>query len=641
MATTVSGRVNIGASQYDVWESAYPITNSIVIPSYAENTATVKLISNQAGGRFRNNQSSTRCRTEYWLCDAAKTIWVKVLSLALDGGQSSNETYTATVDISALKGKELYLSGWPVESRGSLGVHIFSYIDIEITYTANASFGITCASSAGGSLSASASSARQGTTITLYPSASTGYYLTGYTTSPSVTISNNQFTMPGQAITVTANYAKISYSISKGTSPSGAGTVTTSKTSANYGDSITVSQTPASGYYFIGWTTSPSGLISGSSFTMPASNVSITANYLRRSTGSLNTTTLTHGSTVKLTISTEKTSYTHSYRLCYYGGSPATSWASVAAGTTSVTISVPNWSAQIPNATSRSGCYLELRTYSGSTLIGTYTISNLTYSLPASVVPTIGTVTTSISSSYNTWSLYIQNKCGVRVQTSASGALSSTISSLRVYVNGYSGSSYDKTVSSGSIDFTTGVLSVAGTATITVIATDSRGRTATKTAQVTVQPYSSPSGTLAVRRVDENGDDDDMGDYGAFVLTKNYTTVGSNTLTATLTSQGSTETVNVTTGDLLPSSRQTFSIQQEYTITLTLTDAFETVTISTKLRSAKFVIYVNDTGKKLSFMKAANKGGANDKTIEFDGDSTIYIGDLTLAQYIQNIVSNM
>ncbi len=641
MATTVSGRVNIGASQYDVWETAYPITNSIVIPSYAENTATVKLISNQAGGRFRNNQSSTRCRTEYWLSDAAKTIWVKVLSLALDGGQSSNETYTATVDISALKGKELYLSGWPVESRGSLGVHIFSYIDVEITYTANASFGITCASSAGGSLSASASSARQGTTITLYPSASTGYYLTGYTTSPSVTVSNNQFTMPGQAITVTANYAKISYSISKGSSPSGAGTVTTSKTSANYGDSITVSQTPAVNYVFNGWTTSPAGLISGSSFTMPASNVSITANYLKISTASVSSTTMTGNSSVMMSINTGSYAYTHYYKLSF-GTNMETVWVYVAPGTTSVSISIPDdWSNYIPSATTKSGGTLQLHTYLGSTFIGEYTITGLTYAVRSTAVPSIGTVTTSISTTYTTWGLYIQNKCGVRVQTTASGVLSSTISSLRVYVNGYSGSSYDQTVSSGSINFATGVLSVAGTATITVIATDSRGRTATKTAQIYVEKYSSPSGTLAVRRVDANGDDDDMGDYGAFELTKNYTTVGSNTLTATLTSQGSTETVNVTTGNLLPSSRQTFSIQQEYTITLTLTDAFETVTISTKLRSAKFVIYVNDTGKKLSFMKAANKGGANDKTIEFDGDSTIYIGDLTLAQYIQSIVSNM
>lgn len=643
MATvTKSGSIFIGPSTYDTWETAYAIVNStITIPTYAENTATVKLYSNSQGGRFVNNQSTMRSRSEVWLSDAAKTVWVKVLDLALDGGQSSGQTYTSVVDISPLKGKQIYASVWPVVKHGNLGVHIYAYIDIDITYTENQDFSVSCSSSAGGSLSASATTARQGTTVTLYPNPSTGYYLTGYTTSPSVTISNNQFTMPSQAITVTANFAKVNYTVTMAINPAGAGGAIGSKSIANYGDTVTVSQTPASGYYFSGWTTSPANLISGNAFTMPASNVMITANYLKRSTGSLNSTTLTHGSTVKLTISTDKTTYSHKYRLCYYGGSPNTGWVNVAAGTTSVTISVPNWSAQIPSATSRSGCYLELQTYSGSTNIGTYTISNLTYSLPASVVPTIGTITTSISTSYTTWNLYIQNKCGVRIQTSASGALSSTISSLRVYVNGYSGSSYDKTVSSGSIDFTTGKLTVAGTATITAVATDSRGRTATKTTTISVKAYSSPSGTLSVRRVNSGGTDDDMGEYGKFTLTKNYTAVGSNSLTAKLTSQGTQVTVSATSGDLLPGNRQSFSIQQEYTITLTLQDAFETVTINAKLRSAKFLIYVNANGKKLGFMKAASKGGVNDKTIEFDGDSTIYIGDLTLAQYIQSIVNNM
>ena len=643
MATvTKSGSIFIGPSTYDTWETAYAIVNStITIPTYAENTATVKLYSNSQGGRFVNNQSSMRSRSEVWLSDAAKTVWVKVLDLALDGGQSSGETYTSVVDISPLKGKQIYASVWPVVRHGNLGVHIYAYIDIDITYTENQDFSVSCSSSAGGSLSASATTARQGTTVTLYPSANTGYQFSSYTTSPAVTISNNKFTMPASNVSITANYTKINYSITKGASPSGGGTVTTSKSTANYGDSVTVSQTPASGYYFSGWTTSPSGLISGNAFTMPASNVTITANYLKRSTGSLNSSTLTHGSTVKLTISPDKTTYSHKYRLCYYGGSPNTGWVNVAAGTTSVNISVPDWSAKIPSATSRSGCYLELQTYSGSTNIGTYTISSLTYSLPASVVPTIGTITTSISTSYTTWNLYIQNKCGVRIQTSASGALSSTISSLRVYVNGYSGSSYDKTVNASSIDFTTGKLTVAGTATITAVATDSRGRTATKTTTISVKAYSSPSGSLSVRRVDSGGTDDEMGEYGKFTLTKNYTAVGSNSLTAKLTSQGTQVTVSATSGDLLPGSRQSFSIQQEYTITLTLQDAFETVTINAKLRSAKFLIYVNANGKKLGFMKAASKGGVNDKTIEFDGDSTIYIGDLTLAQYIQSIVSNM
>lgn len=557
---------------------------------------------------------------------------------------SANYGDTITLTQSAATG--YYFTGWSSSPSVTISNNSFTMPASNVTITANfakVTYTVSKASSpaAGGSMTISRTTANYGDTVTLSATPATGYYFSNWSTSPSVTITNNAFTMPASNITVTAIFAKVSYSITKTTSPSGAGTVTTSKTTANYGDSITVSQTAAAGYYFNGWTSSPANLISSNAFTMPAANVTVTANYLKRSTATLSATTLTGNGSVTLNISADKTTYSHKYKLSF-GTNMETSLTNVAAGTNKVTISIPDsWSNYIPSATTKTGGTLVLYTYNGSTQIGSYTISNLTYAVRNTAVPTIGTITTSISSSYNTWSLYIQNKCGVRIQTSASGVLSSTISSLRVYVNGYSGANYDKTVTTSSIDFTTGQLSMAGTNTITVKVTDSRGRTATKTTTISVNAYSSPSGSLNVRRVNSGGTDDDMGQYGKFTLTKNYTAVGSNSLTVKITSQGTQVTVTGTSGDLLPNNRQTFSIQQEYTITMTLQDAFETVTVTGKLRSAKFLIYVNSTGKKLGFMKAASKGGANDKTIEFDGDSTIYIGDMTLAQYIQSVVNNM
>lgn len=537
-------------------------------------------------------------------------------------------------------------TGWTTSPENLISNNAFTMPASNVTVTANyakTSYTITKAASpsGGGTVTTSKATANYQDTITLTATPATGYTFTGWTTSPSVTVQNNAFTMPASNITVTANFAKINYTISKSASPNGAGTITTSKTTANYGDSVTVSQTAATGYYFNGWTTSPANLISNGAFTMPASNVTITANYLKRSTASLSVTTLTGNSSATLTISADKTTYSHKYKLSF-GTNMETALTNVAAGTSKVTISIPDsWSNYIPSATTKTGGTLIVYTYNGNTQIGSYTITGLTYAVRSTAVPTIGTITTSISTSYTTWSLYIQNKCGVRIQTSASGVLSSTIASLRVYVNGYSGANYDKTVYTGSIDFTTGMLSVSGTNTITVIATDSRGRTASKTTTIDVKKYSSPTGTLSLRRVDSGGTDDDMGEYGKFTLTKSYTAVGSNSLTVKLTSQGTQVTITGTSGDLLPNNRQTFSIQQEYTITMTLQDAFETVTITGKLRSAKFIIYVNANGKKLGFMKATNKGGANDKTIEFDADSMIYIGDMTLAQYIQSVVNNM
>lgn len=510
-------------------------------------------------------------------------------------------------------------------------------------------FAITYSAGTGGSLTGSANSAAPGTVITLYPTANTGYQFSSWSSSPSVTISNNKFTMPASAVTITANFSKITYTITKAANPAAGGTVTTSANSAVMGTSITLSQTPNAGYYFNGWTTNPTLTISGGAFTMPANNVSITANYLRRSTASLNKTTLTGGDSATLTISTEKTTYSHQYKLSF-GTNMETSWVTVAAGTTSVSISIPaSWSNYIPAATSKTGGTLVLKTFNGNTEIGSYTISSLTYAVPASAKPSIGTITKSIARTIggvtyaNIGEIYTQGKCGVRIQTSASGSYSSTISSLAVTLSGYSGSNYNKTVSAASIDFTTGLLTIAGSVTITVTVTDSRGRTATATTSITVTAYNNPSGTLSAWRVNASGTTDTMGTYAKYAITTSYSAIGSNTLTVKLTSQGSTATNPASTGNLMPSSRQTFSIQSEYTITLTLQDAFGTVTITSKVPSARFIIYVNANGDKIGFMKAASKSipSGKDSTFEISGTTQVYIGDTTLEQYIRNIVNNM
>ena len=465
----------------------------------------------------------------------------------------------------------------------------------------------------------------------------------------SLTITNNKFTMPAQAVTVTATFVKKNYTITAQSSTTGGGTITVQST-AQMGDTVSISQVPNEGYYFNGWTTSPEVTIENGQFTMPAGNLNIYANYLQRSTASVSSNSPTGGHVIGMEIFPMSSSYTHKYKLSF-GTNMETAWVDVAAGVTRITsISVPeSWSNYIPNDTSKAGT-MQVQTYNGETCIGTYTI-NMTYNVPATAVPVLGTITKSVARTIgqttfaNIGDIYTQNHCGVRVQGSASGALGATITQMKVSVAGYSGSDYESTVSTGSIDFTSGLLTTAGTATITVTATDSRGRTVTTQETVTVTAYNAPAGTLAVKRVDLNGDDDDVGQYAKYEISKSYTAIGSNTLTVTLTSQGSSGTLSQDTGDILPGTgnRQTFSTQLEYTITLTLADAFETVTVTAKLRSAKFIVYASADGNHLGLMKATNKSipAGKNATIEFSGDAQIYIGDQTLEAFIQSVVNNM
>lgn len=509
----------------------------------------------------------------------------------------------------------------------------------------------TTTPSGGGTASLSKTTANYQDQITVTPSPATGWRVKSITTSPSVTVSNNKFSMPASNITVTVTFEKIPYSISKSSSPAAGGTVTTDKTTANYGDEVTISQTTNSGYYFNGWTTSPAVTIANGKFTMPNSNISIVANYLKYSTANVNTKSLTSGGTVRLTISPDKSTYSHKYKLSF-GSGMETSLTNVAAGTTVVDISVPDsWASSIPNATQKTGGTLIVETYNGNTKIGTYTITGFTYNVRATALPTLSAITKNIirtvnGTTYaNVGNYYVQNKSAINVQATASGALGSTITGMTVTLSGYTGAAYSGSSNSGSLNWTSGLLTISGTITITVTATDSRGRTVTATATFTVTAYSRPSGTLAVRRVNSGGTDDVLGTYAKYTKTSAYTSVGSNSLTVKLKSQGSQVTNPANSGDLLPGTgnRQTFGQLNEYSIELELTDAFETVTIIVKLPTAQILIALGSDGTRMALMKAVNESmNKNGKTgvLELSDTVQIYIGAVTLEQYIRNVINN-
>ena len=522
-----------------------------------------------------------------------------------------------------------------------------------VTITANFSlitYGITCkvTPEGAGTLSASKTIAAPGETITLTPVSSTGWRLKSYTTSPAVTVGDNKFSMPGQAITVTATFEKVGYTITKVVTPEGAGNIIVDEVSANMGDRIAFDQAPATGFYFNGWSFNPAVTVEDGEFIMPAANVTITASYLKRSTGTLGSTSMTGGGQTTLTITAEKNTYTHKYKLSF-GTGMETNLESVVAGVSSVLINIPeNWSDQIPSQVSKTGGSLLLETYNGDDKIGEYTITGLTYNVPEGFVPAISDILTDIVRTVagqtfsNVGEYYVQNHCAARIRATGAGSHASQIENMTVAVGGYTGGSFVKTFAAAAVDFTTGILSIAGNTVITVTATDSRGRTTTKTASITVTQYNAPAGSLSAWRCDVDGETDPDGIYAKYEITKRFSEIGTNSLTATLESNGSTATLANDSGDILPGGRQVFNIQQEYRIKLTLRDAFEETVITVTLSSARFLIYVNKDGNKIGIMKATTKpipAGKN-STVEFSDDSQIYIGDETLEEFIQRIAGS-
>lgn len=142
---------------------------------------------------------------------------------------------------------------------------------------------------------------------------------------------------------------------------------------------------------------------------------------------------------------------------------------------------------------------VKVTTKSGSTTIGSKTVS-LTVTVPASVVPVINDVTiteavAAVTTAFG--SRFVQNLSQLNVSIDAEGVYGSTIKSYSTTLDGVN---YIQQA------FTSNVLKTAGSLTLAVTVTDSRGRTASTTVTVTVIEYNYPAITgMAYIHCDADG----------------------------------------------------------------------------------------------------------------------------------------
>lgn len=169
---------------------------------------------------------------------------------------------------------------------------------------------------------------------------------------------------------------------------------------------------------------------------------------------------------------------------------------------------------EIPNATSGE-VQIIVHTFNGSgTLIASRT-SLITVEVPSSVVPT---ATVSRSNTVNTFGVYTQGISKCRVQTTATGAYGSTITAITTTVEG---------VSYSGADITTNLLTGSGSVAVATVVRDSRGRTATVSANISVSAYSTPAIEFSVHRCDAGGNADEMGSYALVWIHATCTAIGS------------------------------------------------------------------------------------------------------------------
>ena len=156
-------------------------------------------------------------------------------------------------------------------------------VEVSAVFTANA-YSITVVPPAGGTVSASATSAAAGTTVKLTATPAEGYTL-DYFTLDGERINGNTFSMPARNVEVSAVFTANAYSITV-VQPAG-GTVTASKLSAFFGEAVELTAVPDEGYELSHYVVNGAAN-NGGTFTMPARDVIVTAVFTKVAEPSVN-----------------------------------------------------------------------------------------------------------------------------------------------------------------------------------------------------------------------------------------------------------------------------------------------------------------------------------------------------------------
>lgn len=192
---------------------------------------------------------------------------------------------------------------------------------------------------------------------------------------------------------------------------------------------------------------------------------------------SVSSTGLVLGSAGTLAVTRAVSTFTHTIKLkC---GSAAQVTVATKSSATSISYTPPlDWAAQNTSGISVN-IAAEITTYNGDAVVGTNT-TTLTASIPASVKPTLS-VSLSDTSGYQLTYGWVQGKSALKATFSAAGSYGSTIKAKSLTIGG-----------KAAILDGANALTVSGIMAVVATVTDSRGRTASVTQNITVNAYSGP-----------------------------------------------------------------------------------------------------------------------------------------------------
>ena len=297
----------------------------------------------------------------------------------------------------------------------------------------------------------------------------------------------------------------------------------------------------------------------------------------------------TLGEAVAITISRASSGFTH--KLYYTCGSISNQLIAEDVGTSYSWTPPISLAQQAPNAATVA-VTLTVKTYNGSTYIGSKNLQ-LSLSIPSSIIPTLSVAISDPTGVQGTYGGYVQLRSKVQVAITAAGVQSSTIKSYSIKV----GNIYTSNASSGTTDY----LPNSGTLAIICTVTDSRGRTASETQNITVLAYSKPTiSAISAARCNQDGTANRAGTYGKVTFSASITPLSEiNTAAYTVQyrevgAEAWTNAGSAAAGDYNPADVAVIFAAEKtkrFEARVVATDAFESIGSSIRDLPAAYALY--------------------------------------------------
>lgn len=363
----------------------------------------------------------------------------------------------------------------------------------------------------------------------------------------------------------------------------------------------------------------------------------------RKSTfGSITGNTI--GSKVTININRNNNSFIHTL---WYKVKTNGKWvAAVKNVTTSGSFTLPlSICSDIPNDSS---VYIGLciQTWSGGTEIGNV-YSSITANVPSTAKPAVSFELSDKNNYVSTYGGYVQSTSILHVAITASANNYAELKTITTKAT-INGSTFTYYGTSADIE-----LPYTGTWSISVTATDSRGKSTTAATQtVTVLSYSPPTITaLSAKRTDSSGTATSNGSYLQVTFSANATSLNSKN-TTTFTIQYKKKNIKSYTSATLSSYQNKYSVsggsyifQAEtssgYDIQLIVVDKFKTVIAQTSGSSVSKVFSFFKNGLGIAFGKVAEKESAAEFDWKIYANKGLIVEGTDINVLINNAVQKM